>query len=161
MTTWLSHDFHVTLTWPRDLHDHHVTITWPSCDSHDYHTTILDSHDCCISSAGDIVVRSLQTMFSVRYSRPFWRKLGKATLTTLCMNFTATYLRTWNETLMQYVSLCKSGLSRASVLHVVFFTVKFYLFVYEYYVSWSGHIWVLAVKSNQFSSSIERVWEQD
>ena len=96
--------------------------------------TICDSHDCCISSIGGIVVRSLQTMSSVRYFRPFWRKPGRATLTTLCMNFTATYLRTWNETLMQYVSLCKIGLSRASVLHVVFFTVKFYLFVYEYCV---------------------------
>ena len=87
--------------------------------------TILDLHDCCISSAGGIVVRSLQTMSSVRYFRPFWRKPGRATLTTLCTNFTATYLRTWNETLMQYVSLCKIGLSRASVLQVVFFTVKF------------------------------------
>ena len=83
-------------------------------------TITCSLHDDCISSAGDTVVRSLQTMSSVRYFRPFWRKPGRATLTTLYMNFTATYLRTWNAILMQYVSLCKTGLNRASVLHTAF-----------------------------------------
>ena len=57
----------------------------------------------------------MQTMSSVRYFRPFWRKPERATLTTLYMNFTATYLRTWNAILMQYVSLYKTGLNRASM----------------------------------------------
>ena len=64
--------------------------------------------------AGGTVVRSSRTTSSVRYSRRFLRKRGTTILTTLYMNCTATFRKTWRETLMPSACFCKSGHLRAN-----------------------------------------------